>query len=60
MDSETVSRAREDFAAFIERVRITGEPVAVTRHGRPMVVVVPPEWYEAHKGTDGESLLDCA
>jgi prevent-host-death family protein len=35
-----VSQARENLAELIESTRRTGEPIVLTRHGRPVAVVL--------------------
>jgi prevent-host-death family protein len=35
------SRVRGEFAAVLDVVRDTGEPVVVVRYGRPMAALVP-------------------
>ena len=36
-----VLEARTSFSALIEEVETIGEPVTITRHGRPVVIMVP-------------------
>lgn len=49
METRSTQDARRDLAALIEEV-LRGEHVALTRYGRPVSVVVPPEWYGAVLG----------
>jgi len=42
MKSIAISRFRATCAAVLERVRRTGEPILVTRFGKPLAKVVPP------------------
>jgi prevent-host-death family protein len=46
MTEMAVSEAREQLAAVIESATRTGEPVYLTRRGRPMAVVVDPAVFE--------------
>lgn len=46
MNKMAVSVAREHLAEVIDDARRTGEPVYVTKRGRPVAVIVDPEAYE--------------
>ncbi|MEM9291936.1 MAG: type II toxin-antitoxin system Phd/YefM family antitoxin [Acidobacteriota bacterium] len=37
-----VSELKGQLAAILERVRISGQEILVTRHGRPLVRILPP------------------
>ena len=39
-------QVRDHFTDVIEQVRMTRTPITVTRHGRPMAVMVDIGWYE--------------
>ncbi len=43
MPSLTVSEAREDFGRTVDRVHHRQERVCITKHGRPVVALVPIE-----------------
>ena len=36
-----VTEARAEFSELISRVAYGGEPVVITRHGKPLVAIVP-------------------
>ena len=40
-------KARRNLGEIMERVRLTGERIIVERAGRPMVAIVPIEFYES-------------
>jgi prevent-host-death family protein len=42
MDTMAISKFKAQCLAVLERVRKTGQPVLVTRRGRPVAQVVPP------------------
>ena len=42
MDAIAISKFKATCLGVLERVRKTGEPVLVTRHGVPVAQVVPP------------------
>lgn len=46
MTEMAVSEAREHLADLIDQASRTGEPVYLTRRGRPVAVVVDPEVFE--------------
>ena len=58
MDSYGIEEARTQLGDLVERVRLNGEHIAVTRYGKQAVVIVPAEWYEAAEamiqGSQGE------
>jgi len=37
-----ISKLRARFLDFLERVKRTGEPILVTRHGQPLAQILPP------------------
>lgn len=41
-----VSEARNNLAELIDATRRTGEPIYVTRRGRPVAVIVDPDVYQ--------------
>lgn len=59
MTEMAVSEAREQLAAVIESASRTGEPVYLTRRGRPVAVVVDPAVFERLLD-DAEDALDRA
>jgi prevent-host-death family protein len=46
MGELTVSQARENLAELIESTQRSGEPVVLTRHGRPVAVVLDHALFE--------------
>lgn len=42
METLSVSEFKATCLAVLERVRQTGEPVLITKHGQPVAEVVPP------------------
>ena len=46
MSELTVSQARENLAELIDNTRRSGEPVVLTRHGRPVAVVLDHALFE--------------
>ena len=46
MGELTVSQARENLAELINNTRRSGEPVVLTRHGRPVAVVLDHALFE--------------
>ena len=48
MDQYTSEDARRDWRRILNAVE-NGEPVAVTRYGKSLAVVVPADWYEQAK-----------
>ena len=59
MTEMAVSEAREQLAAVIESATRTGEPVYLTRRGRPVAVVVDPTVFQRLLD-DAEEALDRA
>lgn len=55
MDEMKAEDARKNFADLLNEVQWKGAHKVVTRHGKPVAVVVPMDWYEAKAGT-GASL----
>ena len=51
METVAISRFKATCLATIERVRKTGLPVLVTRHGVPVAQVLPPPPPEPPKGS---------
>ncbi len=58
MDTMAISKFKATCLAALERVRTTGRPLRVTRFGKPVADIVPPEpsrtagdWLGAMKGT---------
>ena len=41
-----IKEFRENLSSLLHKVKSTREPLAVVRHGRPMVVVIPSEEYD--------------
>jgi prevent-host-death family protein len=50
MEEIPISKFKATCLAVLERVRRTGQPVLVTRFGRPVAEVVPPPIPERPKG----------
>lgn len=46
MTDVAVSEVRERLAELIDATRRTGEPIRVSRRGRPVAVILDPEAYE--------------
>lgn len=59
MDGVAVSEARERLAELIDTTRRTGEPIQVTRRGRPVAIILGPEAYQRLLD-DAEDALDRA
>lgn len=58
MEKIAISKFKAECLAILERVRRTGEPVQITRFGKPVAEVVPPSpaarvggWMGSMKGT---------
>jgi prevent-host-death family protein len=45
MDSYGIEEARNILGDLIDRVRLGGEHIALTRYGKPAVVLVSQEWF---------------
>ena len=45
MDSYTSEDARKEWRRILNEAE-RGEPVGITRYGKPLAVVVPADWYE--------------
>lgn len=45
METRSTQEARREFAALLEDV-LRGQHVKITRHSRPLAVVVPLDWYK--------------
>lgn len=54
-----VSEARNHLAELIDATRRTGEPIYVTRRGRPVAIILDPEIYE-RLVEDAEDAVDRA
>jgi prevent-host-death family protein len=54
-----VSAARNHLAELIDATRHTGEPIYVTRRGRPVAIILDPEIYQRLLD-DAEDALDRA
>lgn len=54
MDEMSIEAARPKLGEIIDRVRFTGQPVRITRAGKPGAIVVNVDWYEAAIGFLGE------
>ncbi len=57
-DTISISKFKATCLAVLERVRRTGKPVVVTKHGKPVAEVVPPspeppgsDWLGSMRGT---------
>lgn len=59
MNDVAVSEAREHLADLIDTARRTGEPILVTRRGRPVAIVVDPVVYQ-HLLDSAEDAVDRA
>ena len=46
MESYGIEEARNQLGDLVERVRISGEHIALTRYGKAAVVLVPAVWRE--------------
>jgi len=46
MDSYGIEEARNQLGDLVERVRVGGEHINVTRYGKPAAVIVPVGWHE--------------
>ena len=53
MDSYGIEEARNQLGDLVERVRVGGEHIGITRYGKPAVVLTPVEWYEEAKALIG-------
>lgn len=59
MTEVAVSQARQRLAELIDTARRTGEPVRVTRRGRPVAVIIDPDEY-GRLVAEAEDALDRA
>ena len=59
MTEMAISQAREHLAEVVESVRMSGEPVYLTRRGRAVAVVVDPDVF-ARLVEDAEDAIDRA
>jgi prevent-host-death family protein len=55
MGELTVSQARENLAELIDRTQRSGEPVVLTRHGRPVAVVLDHALFERLVAADDDN-----
>jgi len=55
MGELTVSQARENLAELIDNTRRSGEPVVLTRHGRPVAVVLDHALFERLVAADDDN-----
>ncbi|MFB7175721.1 type II toxin-antitoxin system Phd/YefM family antitoxin [Streptomyces sp. NPDC056254] len=39
---------RKQMGEILDRTRIAGEPAAITRKGKTLAYLVPPEWFEQY------------
>jgi prevent-host-death family protein len=46
MDSYGIEEARNRLGELIDRVRLGGEHIALTRYGKSAVVLVPEDWHQ--------------
>jgi prevent-host-death family protein len=46
MESYGIEEARNQLGDLAERVRLGGEHIALTRYGKPALVLVPVAWHE--------------
>jgi prevent-host-death family protein len=46
MESYGIEEARNQLGDLVERVRLGGEHIALTRYGKDAAVIVSAEWYE--------------
>jgi len=58
METMAISEFKATCLAVLKRVRLTGEPVLITRFGEPMAEIIPPspparpaEWLGSMRGT---------
>jgi prevent-host-death family protein len=58
MEEISVSKAKAQFLALVEKVDKTGKPVRVTKHGKPIAEIVPvtakksrKDWMGSMRGT---------
>jgi antitoxin (DNA-binding transcriptional repressor) of toxin-antitoxin stability system len=58
MDTMAISKFKATCLATLEKVRVTGRPLRITRFGKPVADIVPPaadapkpEWMGSLKGT---------
>jgi prevent-host-death family protein len=47
MDEIGIERARNLLGEIVDKARFTNEPTAITRQGKPAVIVVSAKWYDA-------------
>lgn len=53
-----VTEARAQFAELVNRVGYGGEEIVLTRHGKPLVALVPAAALRSHSGATDEIILD--
>jgi prevent-host-death family protein len=47
MESYGIEEARNQLGDLIDRVRVKGEHIVITRYGKRAAVIVPAEWHPA-------------
>lgn len=50
MESYGIEEARNQLGDLIDRVRLGGEHIVLTRYGKQAVVIVPADWYQKAQG----------
>jgi prevent-host-death family protein len=50
MESYGIEEARNRLGDLVERVRLNGEHIVLSRYGKAAVVLVPVEWHEECQG----------
>jgi prevent-host-death family protein len=53
-----VTEARAEFSELISRVAYGGEPVVITRHGKPLVALVPAAYLDERPETSAEGATE--
>jgi prevent-host-death family protein len=46
MDSYGIEEARNQLGDLVDRVRLSGEHIVLTRYGKQAVILVPVGWHE--------------
>lgn len=54
MESYGIEEARNQLGDLVERVRISGEHITLTRYGKPAVILVPVGWCEEMQAKAGK------
>ena len=55
MESFGIEEARNQLGDLIDRVRVKGEHITLTRYGKAVAVLVPVEWHPATATTGKEA-----